>query len=93
MEPEPVPGVSVSEEYVAEFQRASWTEREWNEWMLREYSNWLSEANEMVRGETRVLFYAKALLGAGLVLLMLGVASGIVGFTDPITAFGVATPT
>ncbi|WP_276299147.1 hypothetical protein [Halorussus lipolyticus] len=83
----------VSEEYVAEFQRASWTEREWNEWMVREYSEWLSEANEMLNAEAQVLFYTKALLGAGLVLLMLGVVSGIVGFTDAITEFGIAAST
>lgn len=83
----------VGEEYVVEFQRASWTEREWNEWMLREYSEWLSEANEMVNAEAQVLFYTKALLGAGLALLMVGVVSGIVGFTDAITDFGIAALT
>lgn len=83
----------VSEEYVTEFQRASWSEREWNEWMVREYRSWLSEANEMVSAEAQVLFYTKALLGAGLVLLMVGVVSGIVGFIDPVTGFGIATAT
>ena len=83
----------VSEEYVDEFQRASWSEREWNEWMVREYQSWLSEANEMVNGEAQVLFYTQALLGIGLVLLLLGIVSGIVGFIDPVTGSEVATST
>lgn len=62
----------VSEEYIEEFQRVSWSEREWNAWMVQEYSTWLSEANEVADGNARVLLYSQALLAAGLFLLVLG---------------------
>lgn len=69
----------VSAEYIEELQQASWSEREWNEWMLREYSSWLADAERMANGEARLLFYARALLGTGLLSLILGTALGIVG--------------
>jgi hypothetical protein len=63
----------VSEEYVEELRRASWSEREWNAWMVREYSEWLSEANEMADGDARALLYAQILMGAGLLSLVSGI--------------------
>lgn len=81
----------VSEDYLQDFQQGSWSEREWNEWMLCEYSQWLSDANQMVNGEARVLFYAKTLLGAGMVLLIVGIVLGTVGFTDLMTGFKIPT--
>ncbi|USZ67017.1 hypothetical protein NGM10_09775 [Halorussus salilacus] len=74
----------VSAEYIDEFQRSSWSEREWNEWMVREYCLWLSEANEMVEGEARGLFYTQTLLGAGLLLLIGGIVFGTAGVVEPI---------
>lgn len=72
----------VSEEYVEEFQRASWSEREWNEWMLREYGDWLSEANEMVDGDARALLYAQLSLGVGLLALISGITLGVTGILN-----------
>lgn len=80
----------VSEDYLREFQRASWSEREWNEWMLREYSSWLADAKQMANGEARLLFYARALLGAGLLSLILGTVLGIAGVLDVNTGVEVA---
>lgn len=80
----------VSDAYVEEFQQASWTEREWNELMLREYSEWLAEANEMLNAGAQVLFYTKALLGIGLLLMLSGVVFGIVSVVDPILGLEVA---
>lgn len=77
----------VSEAYVEEFQQASWSDREWNEWMLREYSDWLSDANAVADGGARLLFYAKALLGVGLLSLLLGATLGVVGVLGPVSAF------
>lgn len=72
----------VSEAYVEEFQRASWSEREWNGWMLREYSEWLSEAERIATGEARLLFYARSLLGVGLLSLVVGATLGLAGVFD-----------
>lgn len=74
----------VSESYIEDFQRASWSEHEWNEWMLREYCLWLSEANEMADGDAQALLYTQILLGVGILLLITGVVLGIVGFIHPV---------
>lgn len=75
----------VGEEYVKEFQRASWTEHEWNEWMVREYSDWLSEANKMADGNARALLCAQLCLGVGLLALISGIVVGVTGFLDVLT--------
>jgi hypothetical protein len=74
----------VSEAYLNEFQQASWTEREWNEWMLQEYGRWLAEANETADGDARALLYAQLCLGVGLIALVSGVTLGVTGLLDSV---------
>ncbi|WP_135824851.1 hypothetical protein [Halorussus ruber] len=74
----------VSEAYLSEFQQASWTEREWNEWMLQEYSRWLAEANQIADGDARALLYAQLCLGVGLIALVSGVTLGVTGLLDSV---------
>lgn len=77
----------IGADYLEDFQRASWEQYEWNEWMVREHATWLEDAQEMATGNARALFITQLLLGLGLGLLIIGLLLGGMDLVQPVSPF------